>query len=157
MGYMEIGDNPGFIAVCHCDHGADEESEYETSIDSHPQQSVDSVIQPPIDNNPGESIDINPTNEIFGVHEHCYPSFAVNTQPPTSIDYQYDDLIDKQGNYSIGSWVDNSYHESFAIDNALPEMRSDEYDEDYHKEKMIEYRGLDMEDEIVLHTLHATN
>ena len=26
-GYMEIGDNPGFIAVCHCDHETDEESE----------------------------------------------------------------------------------------------------------------------------------
>ena len=33
-GYMEIGDDPGFIAVCYCDHGAELESETEASIDT---------------------------------------------------------------------------------------------------------------------------
>ncbi|KAF3559797.1 hypothetical protein F2Q69_00013369 [Brassica cretica] len=32
--YMEIGDDPGFIAVCYCDHGAELESETEASIDT---------------------------------------------------------------------------------------------------------------------------
>ena len=36
-------------------------------------------------------------------------------------------------------------------------MRSDEYDDDYHKEMMIEYHGLAIDDERVLHTSHATN
>ena len=31
------------------------------------------------------------------------------------------------------------------MDTALPEMQSDEYDEDYHREKNIEYRGLAMD------------
>ena len=34
-------------------------------------------------------------------------------------------------------------------------MRSDKYNEDYHKEKIIEYRGLAMDDERVLHISHA--
>ncbi|WZZ70736.1 hypothetical protein YC2023_082106 [Brassica napus] len=103
MGYMEIGDDPGFIAVCYCDHEADEESEIEASIDTQPEISIDeklvaminSAIQPPIDNDHGESIDNSHASEIFVLPEHCYPSFAVNTQTPTSIDYQYDDTIDR--------------------------------------------------------------
>ncbi|KAF2620140.1 hypothetical protein F2Q68_00039197 [Brassica cretica] len=44
-------------------------------------------------------------------------------QPQTSIDYHYGDTINKQGDYSIGNWADDSHHESFAVDTALPEMR----------------------------------
>lgn len=42
------------------------------------------------------------------------------------------------------------------MDTALPEMRSDEYDEEYHREKMIEYHGLVMDDEGILDSSHAT-
>ncbi|KAF2558906.1 hypothetical protein F2Q68_00015205 [Brassica cretica] len=133
IGYMEIGDNPGFIVACHYNHEADEESEYAASFDNHTQQSIDSVIQLTIDNNPRESIDSSPLNEIFFLPEHCYPIFAINSQHPASKDYQYD------------------------VDILLPEMRFDEYDENYHKEKMIEYRGPGMDDEGVLHTSHTTN
>ena len=48
-----------------------------------------------------------------------------------------------------------SHHESFAVNTALPEMQSDEYDEDYHKEKNIEYIGLAMDDRGLLHTTLA--
>ncbi|KAF3583727.1 hypothetical protein F2Q69_00028980 [Brassica cretica] len=92
-----------------------------------------SVIQLTIDNNPRESIDSSPSNEIFFLPEHCYPIFAINSQHPASKDYQYD------------------------VDILIPEMRFDEYDENYHKEKMIEYRGPGMDDEGVLHTSHTTN
>ena len=138
-GYMEIGDNFGFIAACHSDHEDDEESEYATSFDSHAQQSSDS----------------SPANETFILPEHCYPNLAVNTTPQTVIDYHYGDTISIQDYYSIGSWANNSYHESYAVDTTLHEMRSNEYDEDYHKEKMIEFHGLVMDDEEVLHTSHA--
>ncbi|KAF2552819.1 hypothetical protein F2Q70_00011825 [Brassica cretica] len=121
-GYMEIGDNPRLIADCHCDHEADEELEYEASFNSHPQQSIDSDIQLLINNSLGKLINSSHANEIFVLPEHCYPSFSINGQHPTSIDYQYDGTIDRQGNYSIGSWADNSYHESFAVDIALPKM-----------------------------------
>ncbi|KAF3590170.1 hypothetical protein DY000_02022017 [Brassica cretica] len=53
--------------------------------------------------------------------------------------------ISRLGDYSISSWADDSHHESFTVDTALPEMQSDEYDEDYHREKNIEYRGLTMD------------
>ncbi|KAF3590435.1 hypothetical protein DY000_02021547 [Brassica cretica] len=119
---MEIGDNPRLIADCHCDHEADEELEYEASFNSHPQQSIDSDIQLLINNSLGKLINSSHANEIFVLPEHCYPSFSINGQHPTSIDYQYDGTIDRQGNYSIGSWADNSYHESFAVDIALPKM-----------------------------------
>ena len=64
-------------------------------------------------------------------------------------------MIDREGNYSIDGWADGSYHESFAVNIALAEMRSDEYDDNYHKDKMIEYRGHDMDNEGVLHTSHT--
>ena len=64
--------------------------------------------------------------------------------------------MSRQGYYSIGSWADESHHESFAVDIALPEMQSDEHDEDYYREKNIEYCGLTMDDRGLLHTSFAT-
>ncbi|KAF3542847.1 hypothetical protein DY000_02007747 [Brassica cretica] len=57
------------------------------------------------------------------------------------------------GDYSIGSWAGQK---SFAVDTELPEMKSDEYDEDYHREKDIEYCGLAMNDRGFLHTSFAS-
>nr|VDD03284.1 unnamed protein product [Brassica rapa] len=75
--------------------------------------------------------------------------------PQTAIDYHYGDTISRQGNYSIGSWADDILHESYALYTELPEMRSDEYDEDYRTEKSIEYHGLTMDDRGLLHTTSA--
>ena len=77
---------------------------------------------------------------------HCYPCFDVATQPQTAIDYYYGDSNNRQGNYTIGSWADDSLHESYAVETDLPETRTDEYDEDYHREKSIEYHSLAMDD-----------
>ncbi|KAF3527691.1 hypothetical protein DY000_02040806 [Brassica cretica] len=55
-------------------------------------------------------------------------SFAVSTQSQKSIDYHHGEMISRQGDYYIGSWADESHHESFAVDTALPEMQSDECD-----------------------------
>ena len=84
--------------------------------------------------------------------EHYYLSFAVSTQPHKSIDYHHGDTISRHGDYSIGSWADDSHHESFVVYTALPEMQSDKYDEDYHIEKIIEYHGLAMDVRGLLHT-----
>uniref|UniRef100_M4DSE7 Uncharacterized protein n=1 Tax=Brassica campestris TaxID=3711 RepID=M4DSE7_BRACM len=102
-----------------------------------------------------ESIDINPANETFTLPSHCYPRFDVATQPQTAIDYHYSDTISRQKNYSFGSWAEESFHESFAVNTELPETRYDEYDEDYHKEKNIECHGLAMGDRGLLHTSSA--
>ncbi|KAF3545761.1 hypothetical protein DY000_02007880 [Brassica cretica] len=143
--------------ACYREFEAEYEKEYEASIDSRTYTSIDSAIQPMIDNHSRDSIDNSPANETFALPLHCYLSFAVNTQPQTSIDYHYDVTISRQGDYSIGSWADDSHHESFAVDIELPEKRSDEYDEDYHREKIIEYRGLAMDDRGALHTSLADN
>ncbi|WZZ88797.1 hypothetical protein YC2023_117376 [Brassica napus] len=147
--------NTGFIAACHCDFEDEYETEYSGSIDSRTPPSIDIAIHQPIDNHPGESIDSSPGNENFALPEHCYPSFAVSTQSQKSIDYHHGETISRQGDYSIGSWADESHHESFAVDTALSEMQSDEYDENSHIEKNIEYHGLAMDDRGLLHTLLA--
>ena len=113
---------------------------------------MDIDIHPLIDNKAIESIDNILPNETFTLLSHCYLRFDVATQPQTAIDYHYSDTISKQGNYSIGSWVEESFHQSFAKNTELPETRSDEYDEDYHSEKNIEYHGLAMDDRELLHT-----
>ena len=120
--------NTGFIAACHCDFEDEYETEYSGSIDSRTPPSIDIAIHQPIDNHPGESIDSSPGNENFALPEHCYLSFAVSTQSQKSIDYHHGEMISRQGDYYIGSWADESHHESFAVDTALPEMQSDEYD-----------------------------
>ena len=100
-----------------------------------------------------ESIDIRHASETFALLAHCYPNFEVSTLPQTSIDYHYGDTISRQGDYSIGSWAGQK---SFAVDTELPEMKSDEYDEDYHREKDIEYFCLAMDDREFLHTSFAS-
>ncbi|KAF3567347.1 hypothetical protein DY000_02015880 [Brassica cretica] len=82
-------------------HIAEYEIEYEVSIDSWTYTSIDSAIQPMTDNHPRLWIDSSYANETFSLPEHCYPSFPVNTQPQTSIDYHYGDAISRQGGYSI--------------------------------------------------------
>ncbi|KAF2559262.1 hypothetical protein F2Q68_00015116 [Brassica cretica] len=82
-----------FIAACYYEFEAEYQREYEASIDSKIQPSIDGAIQPMIDNHPRESIYSSPANETFAFLEHCYPSFTVNTQPQTSIDYHYGDMI----------------------------------------------------------------
>ncbi|CAN6827663.1 unnamed protein product, partial [Brassica oleracea] len=42
-----------------------------------------------------------------------------------------------------------------AIDTELPETRSDDYDEDYHREKNIKYHGTAMDDRGLFHTSSA--
>ena len=64
-------------------------------------------------------------------------------------------MISRQGDYFIGSWADDNLHESFVVDTELPETRSDEYVEDCHREKNIEYHGLAMDDGELLHTSSA--
>ncbi|KAG2270554.1 hypothetical protein Bca52824_065109 [Brassica carinata] len=61
---------------------------------------------------------------------HCYPHFAF--QPPSKRGHD---------NYSIGSWADIGFHESFAVDTVITssnEEHTEEYDEDYWKERAIE-------------------
>ena len=137
------GVDSGFIATGYCEFEVEYETEYEAEIDSSTPPSIENDIPPTINTYSKESIDTSPANESFALPAHCYPSFDVATQLQTSTDYYYGDTI---SDYSIGSWADDSLHESFAVHTELLEMQSDENDEDNHREKTIEYCGLEMDD-----------
>ncbi|KAG5384282.1 hypothetical protein IGI04_035752 [Brassica rapa subsp. trilocularis] len=97
----------GFIGACHC--GAEYESEYETeyleSIDTTNFPSIDSNVSMVTDDHNNTSLDVMHPLDHFASPNHCYQHFAF--QPPTK--RGHDD-------YSIGSWAENSFHESFAVD-----------------------------------------
>ncbi|KAF3609289.1 hypothetical protein DY000_02048000 [Brassica cretica] len=129
---VDYGKELGFIGACHC--GAEYESEYETeyseSIDTPTFPSIDSNESTVTDDRKNTSLDVKQPVDHFTPPNHCYPHFAFQ---PTS----------KRGhdNYSIGSWADSGFHESFAVDTVITssnEEHTEEYDEDYWKERAIE-------------------
>ncbi|KAF3611978.1 hypothetical protein DY000_02051631 [Brassica cretica] len=67
---------------------------------------------------------------IITLPDQCYPDFAFQ-QPNNKV----------RDDYSIGSWEDSGFHESFAVETVTPSPNEDpkkEYDEDYRKERAIE-------------------
>ncbi|KAF3532317.1 hypothetical protein DY000_02038266 [Brassica cretica] len=139
---VELGNDLGYIAACHC--GAEYETEYSEWIDTHTASSIDSNASS-IDSN-ASSIDSNesPTTD------ECYPTSLDGKQPVdhfTFPDQCYPNFSFQQPNkigrddYSIGSWTDSGFHESFAVETVIPssnENPTEEYDEDYWKERAIE-------------------
>ncbi|KAF3510757.1 hypothetical protein F2Q69_00005748 [Brassica cretica] len=168
-----IDDGPGLLAGCHC--GAEYDTEYSASIETHTPTSIDSANQKSIDNHLEESIASSPDDVIeyfpecpINSWENGYynPTFAVDTSTPsdranlhteeyatsidrtipTSIDthhYQtncprastdiayytsFDNGVDhaQEGDYSIGSWANDHYHESYAVETTICEPRVDD-------------------------------
>ncbi|KAF3601000.1 hypothetical protein F2Q69_00037332 [Brassica cretica] len=113
-----------------CDTGASYETEYSESIDNHTASSIDSNESPKTDEHYPKSLDGNQPVDHFTLPDQFYPDFAFQ-QP------------NKRGrdDYSIGSWADSGFHESFAVDTVISSSNEDpteEYDEDYWKERVIE-------------------
>ncbi|KAF2612802.1 hypothetical protein F2Q70_00011614 [Brassica cretica] len=114
--------------TCHC--GAEYETEYSESIDTHTVTSINS-------------------NESTMTDER-YPTSLDGMQPvdhSTLPDQYYLDFAFQQPNkngrdgYSIGSWADSGFHESFAMETVILSSNEDpteEYDEDYWKERATE-------------------
>ena len=79
-----------------------------------------------------------------------------------AIDSDHENEIDDFPEGSINSWENDYYQPSFDVHNAIPSKRKmsalepDEYDEDYREEKIIDYRGLAMEEAGVLKIFHET-
>ncbi|KAG5375428.1 hypothetical protein IGI04_040024 [Brassica rapa subsp. trilocularis] len=129
---VDYGKELGFIGACHC--GADYESEYETeyseSIDTPTFPSIDSNVSMVTDDHNNTSLDVMHPLDHFASPKNCYQHFAF--QPPSK--RGHDD-------YSIGSWADSGFYESFAVDTVIispNEEHTEEYDEDYWKERAIE-------------------
>ncbi|WZZ20579.1 hypothetical protein YC2023_121966 [Brassica napus] len=132
INYVDYGKELGFIGACHC--GADYESEYETeyseSIDTPTFPSIDSNVSMVTDDHNNTSLDVMHPLDHFASPKNCYQHFAF--QPPSK--RGHDD-------YSIGSWADSGFYESFAVDTVIispNEEHTEEYDEDYWKERAIE-------------------
>ncbi|KAG5397577.1 hypothetical protein IGI04_019391 [Brassica rapa subsp. trilocularis] len=122
----------GFIGACHC--GAEYESEYKIenseSIDTPTFPSIDSNESTVTDDRNNTSLDVDQPVDHSALPNHCYPHLAF--QPPS-----------KRGrdDYSIGSWADSDFHESFTVDTVITspnEEHTEEYDDDYWKERAIE-------------------
>ncbi|KAF3586182.1 hypothetical protein F2Q69_00028841 [Brassica cretica] len=142
---VELGNDLGYIAACHC--GAEYETEYSKLIDTHPASLIDSNESPTTDEHYPTSLDEKHPVEHFTLPDQFYPDFAFQ-QP------------NKKGrdDYSIGSWADSGFHESFAEETVIPSSNEDpteEYDEDYWKERAIE---IAMQDErYSRHSLNNTS
>ncbi|KAG5384493.1 hypothetical protein IGI04_035963 [Brassica rapa subsp. trilocularis] len=122
----------GFIGACHC--GAEYELEYETeyseSIDTPTFPSIDSNVSMVTDDHNNTSLDVMHPLDHFASPNHCHQHFAF--QPPTRRGHE---------DYSIGSWANSGFHESFAVDTVITsphEEHTEEYNEDYWKERAIE-------------------
>ncbi|KAF3566954.1 hypothetical protein DY000_02014522 [Brassica cretica] len=125
---VELGNDLGYIAACHC--GAEYETEYAKSIDTRIVSSIDSNESPTTDERYPTSLDGKQPVDHFTLPDQCYPDFAF--QQPNNRG---------RDDYSIGSWADSGFHESFAVDTVIPSSNEDpteEYDEDYWKERAIE-------------------
>ncbi|KAF3526501.1 hypothetical protein F2Q69_00048350 [Brassica cretica] len=125
---VELGNDLGYIATCHC--GAEYETEYSESIDTHTASSIDSNESATIDEHYPTSLDGKHPVDHFTLPDQFYPDFAFQ-QP------------NKKGrdDYSIGSLADSGFHKSFVVETVIPSSNEDptkEYDEDYWKEIAIE-------------------
>ncbi|KAG5397587.1 hypothetical protein IGI04_019401 [Brassica rapa subsp. trilocularis] len=106
------------------------ETEYSESIDTPTFPSIDSNESTVTDDCNNTSLDVDQPVDHFASPNHCYPHFSF--QPPSKIGLD---------DYSIGSWADSGFHKSFAVDTVITspnEEHTEEYDEDYWKERAIE-------------------
>ncbi|KAF3504851.1 hypothetical protein F2Q69_00042961 [Brassica cretica] len=132
---VELGNDLGYIAACHC--GAEYETEYSESIDTHTVSSINSNESPTTDERYPTTLDGKQPVDLFTLPDQCYPDFAFQQPNNKGRDY-----------YSIGIWAKSGFHESFAVDTVIPSSNEDpteEYDEDYWKERAIE---IAMQDDI---------
>ncbi|KAF3557381.1 hypothetical protein F2Q69_00012783 [Brassica cretica] len=109
-----------------CDKG----TSYSESIDTHTASSFDSNESPTTDEHYPTSLDVKHPVDHFTLPDQCYPNFAFQQPNKRGRDY-----------YAIGSWADSGFHESFEVETIIPSSNEDpteEYDEDYWKERAIE-------------------
>ncbi|KAF3553891.1 hypothetical protein F2Q69_00013014 [Brassica cretica] len=82
----------GIIAACHC--GAEYETQYSASIETHAATSIDSAHQISTDTPKEESVDSSPD---YWENNYSNPIMAVNDAPPETRDDLYDKEYKKKG------------------------------------------------------------
>uniref|UniRef100_A0A0D2ZQL1 Aspartic peptidase DDI1-type domain-containing protein n=1 Tax=Brassica oleracea var. oleracea TaxID=109376 RepID=A0A0D2ZQL1_BRAOL len=95
---VELGNDLSYIAACHC--GAEYETEYTESIDTHTVSSIDSNESPTTDERYPTSLDGKQPVDHLALLDQCYPDFAF--QQPNNRG---------RDDYSIGSWADSGLYE----------------------------------------------
>ncbi|KAF3552442.1 hypothetical protein DY000_02007851 [Brassica cretica] len=146
---------------------AEYETEYSTSIKTHTATSIDSAPQKSIDIHKEESIDSSPGD---WENDYYNPTMAVDTAIPTKDtlqteeyddDYEEERAIDctrastdianypsidtevdrvREGDYSIGSWADDHYHESYAVETIVHDRGENEPHEGFTYEELLNYQ-----------------
>ncbi|KAF2573760.1 hypothetical protein F2Q70_00004015 [Brassica cretica] len=166
----------GIIAACHC--GAEYESDYSESIDTHPVQSIDTSHRKLTDADTEKSVDTYPDEWENDYYNHTIAAYtrqemhtdenaksidmtslpSIDTQPQqrcrkrASTDTAYYKSIDtefnhvRDGDYSIGSWVDEHHHKSFAVEIATHTPGADEV---FTDEELLNMQKRDHTDQIL--------
>ncbi|KAF3537877.1 hypothetical protein F2Q69_00021613 [Brassica cretica] len=111
-----LGNDLGYIAACHC--GAEYETEYSESINTHTVTSIDSNESPTIDERYPTSLDGMQPVDHSTLPAQYYPDFAF--QQPNK---------NGRDDYSIGSWADSGFHESFAVETVILSSNEDTIEE----------------------------
>ena len=91
MSSRRIND-PGIITACHC--GAEYETDYSASIETHTATSIDSGYQKSTNTPHEESVDSSPDD---WENDYYNPIMAVNDAPPDTPDDLYDEEYRKKG------------------------------------------------------------
>ncbi|KAF3560150.1 hypothetical protein F2Q69_00012616 [Brassica cretica] len=166
--------DPGIIAACHC--GAEYESDYSKSIDTHPEtsndtshpESTDAEEEKSVDNCPDEWENnyYNPIIDAYSkqnMHTDEYDEDYEEEQATeyraifderASTDTAYYKLVDtdvnrsREGNYSIGSWADEHHHESFAVETATNAPEADKLQDSFTDEELINMQRRNDTDQI---------
>ncbi|KAF2616147.1 hypothetical protein F2Q70_00011557 [Brassica cretica] len=135
------------------------------STDTRPSTSTDLHRSTSIDSAPPTSIDYAPPTSIDSA-----PPTSIDYAPPTSIDPQSRNMVaivilrqDENGNLydqdgHLRNATDSGFHKSFAVETVIPstnENPTEEYDEEYWKERAIEIAMQD--DRYSRHSFHNTS
>ncbi|KAF3521934.1 hypothetical protein F2Q69_00048294 [Brassica cretica] len=113
--------DPGIIAACHC--GAEYESDYSESIDTHPVTSIDTQPQ-----------------------QRCRKRASTDTAYYKSVDTDFNRVRD--GDYSIVSWADKNHHESFAVETVTYTPGADKLQDSFTDEELLNMQKRDDTDQI---------
>ncbi|KAF3539794.1 hypothetical protein F2Q69_00024213 [Brassica cretica] len=171
--YSRRINDPGIIAACHCgaeyeaNYSTSIETHTETSIDSGHQKSTDILHEESVNSRPDdwENDYYNPTIATY-TRQHMHteenaPSIdipgspSIDTQPPqrnwkrASTDIANYSSIDgevnrvREGDDSIGSWVDDHHYESYAVETTIYEPGTDELHEGFTYEELLNMQRLD--------------
>ncbi|KAF3607419.1 hypothetical protein DY000_02048371 [Brassica cretica] len=114
----------------------------QTSIDTEPRNMVATLVLVRDENGDLHDQEVHLRN---AASQRIYAQGTTNrTQASTDIAYytSIDNEVDhaQEGKYSIGSWADDHYHESYAVETTIYEPQADEFHEGFTTEELFNHR-----------------